>query len=287
MLVWNHPRIQDALSKLPAHLKNLPNDIETPAGADGETEGLHVGTQQQADAVKQPVSVISSNLNGQRIKYVQTRADLQKVTVAQLFSTAEYCSVDCEGVPDSLELIQVASDSGVWVFDCAVIGAEVVCEALRPLLESDQIIKVLHDLHNDALALVMHGKVTITNTLDSQLAAEYLWGDLHLGFNSLLEKLDQPPHTSKKAMKREMQRNSGLWSKRPLSADCIEYAALDVLLLQNAIPALLEKLGDVYATLIEASDARVASSVASDHEVMALVLFALILQMTLHSAVSS
>jgi len=172
--------------------------------------------------------------------------------------------IDCKGVPDSLDLIQVGTLIGVFVIDCVTIGAGAVCQALKPLLESSVALKVFHDVHKAALALAMHGKVKVRNVLDTQLAAEHLWGDLHLSFDALLFKIGQQNHPTKRAMKHEMQHDSSLWSKRPLPKEFIEYAALDLITLQATLPAVQHELGDMHSVLVQASGLRVASSLVND-----------------------
>ena len=46
----------------------------------------------------------------------------------------QFVAIDCEGVPESLELLQVATEQGIYIFDAKLIGETTVCEALEPLL---------------------------------------------------------------------------------------------------------------------------------------------------------
>ena len=92
------------------------------------------------------------------------------------------------------------------------------------LFEDDRVLKLFHDIHNDAAALSTIGGIDeIKGTLDSQLAMESLTGDVFFGFNQVLQELGKPRHTSKHIMKRQMK-NKDLFSQRPLPRDVLQYA---------------------------------------------------------------
>ena len=59
-------------------------------------------------------------------------------------------AVDCEGVPDTLCLLQLATQERVLVLDGIKLGQETMCQLLTPLLTSKKTVKLLHDLHKDA-----------------------------------------------------------------------------------------------------------------------------------------
>ena len=172
-------------------------------------------------------------------------------------------AIDCEGVPDHLHLVQVATRSLTMVFDCVELGADVVCDALRELLENPDVIKLFHDLHMDAVALAEFGAVEqLRGALDTQLAMESLTGELHMGFNQMLARLDLPGHPTKTSMKAKMQASwrqvgTSLFAQRPLPLDVLHYAADDVSLLVDAQDKLAEVLGpEAWASVQRASDAR-------------------------------
>jgi hypothetical protein len=128
-----------------------------------------------------------------------------------------FVALDCEGVPDALELIQVATPSTIYIFDCQSLGVQKVCQTLQPLLTSENCVKLIHDLHQDAVALATHGGVASLNgVLDTQLLGEYLWGELHIGFNSLLSKLNLQTHPSKAFVHAKMKSGVNLWKERPI-----------------------------------------------------------------------
>lgn len=165
-------------------------------------------------------------------------------------------SVDCEGVPEDLFLIQVGTPTNTYVFDCVKLGPKKVCDFLRDILTNPHIIKLFHDLHNDAAALASLGDIYEMNgTLDTQLAMEFLTGDTLFGFNRVLQELGTPQHMSKHIMQCQMK-NKDLFSQRPLPRDVLQYAVDDVRLLVGAHESLRQRLGGTWETIQLASDMR-------------------------------
>ena len=172
-------------------------------------------------------------------------------------------AVDCEGVPESLFLIQVGTCNATYVFDCVKLGGKKVCESLRPLLTGPHVTKLFHDLHNDAVAISMVGGVfPLSYTLDTQLAIEALTGNLHIGFNNMLQQLGQDRHPLKNNLKNKMD-DGHIFAQRPLPPDVLEYAALDVSLLVKAKESLFAVLGPSRPSIERASDRRAKMAPAS------------------------
>jgi len=98
------------------------------------------------------------------------REDHPQLQDPQLGRTAP-CAVafDCEGVPEHVHLLQVASATHAYVFDCHTLGVDRVCEALRPLLTTPLVLKLAHDVHRDAQALQEHTGVILAGVLDTQV----------------------------------------------------------------------------------------------------------------------
>ena len=168
----------------------------------------------------------------------------------------EMVAVDCEGVPEALHLIQISTCAMTFVFDCVKLGAPAVCAVISDLLTDPAVLKLFHDVHMDAVALAIIGGIEpLHGVLDTQLAMESLTGELHMGFNRMLEQLELPPHPSKKAMKPRMGAGS-IFAQRPLPADILRYAADDVTLLCQAQDRLRDALGDTLLSVQRASDAR-------------------------------
>jgi stage III sporulation protein SpoIIIAA len=165
-------------------------------------------------------------------------------------------AIDCEGVPDNIFIVQVGTDNATYIFDCVKLGARLVCEALAQMLMDADLTKLFHDLHKDASALSEIGGVApLRGTMDTQLAMEALTGELHVGFDSMLEQLGQQPHPSKRSFKKQME-NGDLFAKRPLPPDALKHAADDVSLLIKARESLCSALGDKWDSVQRASDSR-------------------------------
>lgn len=99
-------------------------------------------------------------------------------------------AVDCEGAPESLDILQVAASKDVYAIDCLQIGARKARSRLRKFFQAASVIKLMHDLRHDAIALSRHGGAKLlAGALDAQLAAEHIWGKLHLGLNVLMKRL--------------------------------------------------------------------------------------------------
>jgi stage III sporulation protein SpoIIIAA len=202
-----------------------------------------------------------------RTVLVDTIEELVRVTGEMPFTRAtasgeKVVAVDCEGVPDALYLIQIATPTATWVFDCVTLSAIVVCRALRELLEDVRTTKLFHDLHKDAAALAAIGGVRLRGTLDTQLAMESLTGELHMGFNQMLKHLRLPEHMTKSGMKSKMQQSGWtLFAQRPLTPDLVQYAADDVALLVGTAGELAKVLGlEQWSSVQRASDARASAA---------------------------
>eukprot|EP00908_Phaeocystis_cordata_P000460 Transcript_10487.p1 GENE.Transcript_10487~~Transcript_10487.p1 ORF type:complete len:831 (-),score=192.75 Transcript_10487:133-2262(-) len=244
---WNTPKIDSLLAARQPEPQSVVCQSETPDHAEPVDEPS-----------KLPIHVVESAAQIQ---------DLLAADAALRGETKAVVAVDCEGVPEELYLVQVATSTHTFVFDCMKLGAREVCEALAPLLTSQTTIKLLHDLHKDAVALHQLGSVQLCGCLDSQLAMELLVGTLHIGFNDLLKQLGHDLHPSKHFMKKRMDESGraggSLFAKRPLPRDVLEYAAMDVSLLLGAYERLQELLGDQLSLVQRASDVRALHATSS------------------------
>jgi hypothetical protein len=176
---------------------------------------------------------------GEDVELVQSAQRLQQLLASDTALRGDSDSVvalDCEGVPESLHLIQLATRERVVVLDGIKLGQKEMCESLAPLLTSKRTVKLLHDLHKDAAAFATIGGVEMSNCLDLQLAMELISLKLHMGFNEMLKQLGCTAHPSKREMKERTASDSSktVFSQRPLPRNVIEYAAMDVTLLLSA-----------------------------------------------------
>ena len=154
-------------------------------------------------AVTRPVATWYRLATGEDVELVQSAQRLQQLLASDTALRGDSNSVvlDCEGVPESLHLIQLATATTrsvlVLVLDGIKFGQKEMCESLAPLLTSKRTVKLLHDLHKDAAAYSTIGGVEMSNCLDSQLAMELISQKLYMVLNQMLKQFGCTVHTSK------------------------------------------------------------------------------------------
>jgi stage III sporulation protein SpoIIIAA len=259
VLIWNMARVKEQL----AVLKPMKAPVGMPVGqpmpfivAPMETAPSDGGSAKSSLACR-----------GRRVVVVDTLEELADAVTD--IGGADVVGVDTEGVPERLSLIQISTGQRTWVLDCHVLGARVVTEQLAGVLCSEQPLKIFHDLHQDASALRRVGglDVPLQGVLDLQLLCEALTGNRHMGMNAALEHLECPQHPGKEFAKKRMSSDVGMWERRPLRADDVDYAAADAFLLCDAYQAALNAMehGEIQRSqLIMASQARAASAAANE-----------------------
>ena len=261
-LTWKMERICDTVKRMPDTLKIEREEASSrPSTPPGHTAGF---SRSESKSWKMA--------DGTQCVLVDSEACLQSALHAnphlrgQMKDGPVFIAVDCEGVPQALELIQVSlPNNKVILFDCRAIGAEKVCQTLRPLLESSHHVKLMHDLHKDALALAAHGQVSLRGVLDTQLVAEYLWGDPFVGLNNLLEKLELKLHPSKDFVHSRMRSGVDVFGGRPIPASALEYAAMDASMLHAAAGPIKDRLTEnEVKLLITVSEQRAVGAVLND-----------------------
>ena len=292
-LTWDIAKIQDCINQMPASIKTLQLGASTDnvlSNEQNEGSTSNAGGDARASPFPSSSSMTSllEGIGGNKSKNrvwklkvpgsasEQVRcvyaADTEAMEACILSDTVlqgsgdetHFVSVDCEGVPESLELLQIATDQGVYIFDAKLIGEAAVCAALGPLLTSPNHIKLMHDLHKDAVALDKIAAITLRGTLDSQLVGEQVYGEVFLGMNAFLKKLDMPQHPSKEFTHARMRAGVDLFAERPIAKNLLEYAAFDVSLLIKAAKPLQKMLSEkLLADLVQASDCRAATAMAN------------------------
>jgi len=201
---------------------------------------------------------------------IETRQSLDHIAIQYPFAPEisegidPVVAMDCQGVPDHLYLVQVHTGSQTFVFDCVKLGAAEVCQALRPLLESQVIVKLMHDVHGAALAFSQHGGIALLGgVFDTQLAMEVLTGEADTDFTGVLEYCDESDHPLKLSTRLRMK-SGELFGRRPLSSDILEYAGLNVFLLSKVKEKLFDKVGNKREALQMASCLRAHGAVHNE-----------------------
>ncbi|KAF5294367.1 hypothetical protein FQR65_LT10820 [Abscondita terminalis] len=148
---------------------------------------------------------------------------------------------DCEGInlgaKGQLTLMQIATLTGsIYVFD--LISCPSMIEAgLRKVLESRDVVKIMHDCRNDSVNLYQQYDITLQSVFDTQAAHSVLtyqesgravYKAKSIALNALCEYYDAPVNPMKEQLKNIYRRDQKFWSRRPLSKEMILYASADV-----------------------------------------------------------
>ncbi|XP_050311635.1 uncharacterized protein LOC126747172 [Anthonomus grandis grandis] len=153
---------------------------------------------------------------------------------------------DCEGInlgiKGQLTLLQIATMTGfAYVFD--LISCPQMIEAgLRKILESKDVIKIVHDCRNDSVNLFRQFSITLGCVFDTQAAhaviqyqetGKPVYKAKSVALNALCEAYGAPLNPVKDQLKNIYRRDQKYWSRRPLTREMILYASADVLSLVN------------------------------------------------------
>jgi len=169
--------------------------------------------------------------------------------VEELLRAGQPIGFDGEGVnlgpKGQLTLVQISTVNGqVIIFDVQTSPALMTQGGLKKLLESEQIIKVVHDCRNDSAALFFQCDVQVRNVFDTQAAHAVLqlqdtgkpvYKVKNVSLNALCELYNAPVNPMKEQVKNIYRRDQKFWARRPLTRDMICYAAADVLALVPTI----------------------------------------------------
>lgn len=156
-------------------------------------------------------------------------------------------SFDCEGINLGLKgvltLCQIATMNGeVYILDIMACPGMVVEGKIKELLESESVVKIIHDCRNDSVNLHNQFEITLKNVFDTQAAHAVLqlqqqgvpvYKVKNLSLNALCELYNAPMNPMKEQLKNVYRRDQRYWARRPLTKDMIIYAASDVLSLVN------------------------------------------------------
>jgi stage III sporulation protein SpoIIIAA len=172
-------------------------------------------------------------------------------------------SVCCRKIPDGIEILQIATEKDVYLVDCRLIGGQQACDLLQPLFGSEKPIKLIHDLHKNALALHKLGQIQILGVLDTQLLAELIWKSPSIDFNEFLSKLNLPNYPSWDFYEERGESGVNPWSNRPIAQASLEHAAQGAACLQNTARHIfsLEQWDKNLESLLDASASRVKLSI--------------------------
>ena len=119
--------------------------------------------------------------------------------------------------------------------------------ALKPLLESNEVVKVIHSARSDSDVLWRAFGIVINNVYDTQVAHQMATNSkVQIGLNTLLEHYGCGTNPRKEEFGRlfnSQEKSRELFTLRPLDLAVIEYAAADVSSLAKAYRALASVVG--------------------------------------------
>ena len=165
-----------------------------------------------------------------------TNIDQGKRLVADLLSRSprELVGLDCEGVRlgrfGKLSLMQLSEESGgtISIIDAKIDG---MIESFRPLLESEDVLKVMHDSREDSSALYHQFQAKLRGVIDTQVASLLIQKDvgkqqrlIQESYADLSSRYCGFQATDGLEMKQKMLEDPFLWHKRPLTKEFVDYA---------------------------------------------------------------
>jgi len=271
----NSPRDNSTTSLNQQSLKQRVNMvvmrmIAQNSDQDQRSSGMMGGEVRAPPAHPVPESRESIKYRTLQVSRVIVNVKESMQVVEEIMRTGQPIGLDGEGVnlgpKGKLTLVQVSTmNGGVNLFDVQTNPALLSQGGLNKLLESETIVKVVHDCRNDSAALYHQHDITIKNVFDTQAAHAVLqlqetgkpvYKVKNVSLNALCELYNAPLNPMKDQVKNIYRRDQKFWARRPLSRDMICYAAADVLALVPTIYTAMAseikpEFGNLFLSLCE------------------------------------
>lgn len=162
---------------------------------------------------------------------------------------------DCEGVDLSRDgvlcIMQIASQDAVYIID-AFQGGDKLMQACKPVLESESVIKVIHDCKRDSEALYHQFGIKLHNVMDTQIAYNLFEEQEgrprseieYISFVDLLadHRYCGISYAEKKKVRGLLKEDPMFWTYRPFTEEMVFAAADDVRFLPYIYHKIMEKL---------------------------------------------
>lgn len=174
-------------------------------------------------------------------------------------------AVDCEGVdlgPEgSVTVLQVATHSHVYIVDVLALGETAFKDGgLREILESPDIVKIMHDCRKDSAALFHRHGVHLQNVFDCQVADLFVRRTLTglmpgyvKGYANCLRSY-LGLSDSQLAIKdrgKELMEDPEVWAKRPISDELLQYCSFDVAFMFTLRHVLIDLMWFDYSSAVQ------------------------------------
>ncbi|XP_023326100.1 uncharacterized protein LOC111699617 [Eurytemora carolleeae] len=173
--------------------------------------------------------------------------------VDQLIKAGQPIGLDAEGIElgpkGPVTLVQISTQEGqIKLFDVKSNPSLFLGGGLAGLLQSKDIVKVIHACMHDSGAFYFQHGIILQNVFDTQVADEVLqmknnripyYKTSKKSFNHICEVFDVPTNPIKMEVLAEFRKDKYFWDRRPLTPDMQYYAACDVIQL---VPNLYQKL---------------------------------------------
>jgi len=153
------------------------------------------------------------------------------IELAESFKAATVVALDAEGVDLSREgtisIVQLATPSRCFLVDVqGKVPDDPLIAWLRTILESREIIKVIHDCRMDSDALMHHLNITLTNVHDTSCWHKVINGVADKSLNDTMSAYGLRPNVFHDNS--VYQTNPAFWATRPLTPQMIDRASGDV-----------------------------------------------------------
>ena len=167
-------------------------------------------------------------------------------------------TLHCEGTLSKVFFVLVATKEDLYIFDCVALDARKVCEGLKPLMNDNSILKLIHDAHNTAALLQHFGDIKeIYGAFDTQILMEVVTSKWNVGYTEMLNECGVNTYNAKQALLKQGKQN--LLEQRPLNLNLKKCFLDDARNLHDAYAHQMSKMlnQQSFSQVVKASFARV------------------------------
>jgi exonuclease 3'-5' domain-containing protein 1 len=242
------------------------NDVQERNPKTGSSRA-QTNANNDVETTKNRVTVMDPNFVLAQTTIVDNLEDAKRVIERITRESNTVLGLDLEGVNlgrgGTITLVQISTkDQEVFIFD-VYRTLRIMEEVLKPILESPDIFKVIHDCVNDSCALFFNHQIRLDGVLDTQVAhciiqqqdsVKSASKNKSSSMNALLEiygACSLPINGKKDSMKKVYRRNQHFWATRPLTQEMIIYAASDVFALVPLMDVMSSMIREEYVPLFQ------------------------------------